>query len=168
MKSVGPLDTRPADDDPGRVRRVDFLDRLAWLLDDAFRIPGTDRRVGIDALLGLIPGVGDMVGALLSTYIIVEAARRGAPTTTIVRMLGNVAVETVIGAVPILGDLFDVVWKANLRNMTLLARALERPGQRRSPGDVLRLATVLITVAVIVLVAATAAFTVLLYRALAG
>ena len=96
------------------------LQRVAWLLDAAFPIPGTRQRFGLDAVIGLIPGVGDTLGALLSTYIIVEAARRGASVWTVARMLGNVAVETVIGAIPILGDLFDVAFKANMRNLRIV------------------------------------------------
>jgi hypothetical protein len=152
----------------GDVRRVEWLDRLAWLLDDLFGVPGTNQRFGLDAIVGLVPGVGDVVGALLSTYIIVQAARLGAPTATIVRMLGNVAVETIIGTVPILGDWFDVVWKANLKNVALLAQALDRPGPPRSSREIMRLATTIIVGSVVVLVAATAALTVALFRLLAG
>jgi hypothetical protein len=105
--------------------------RLAWWLDDAFRIPGTQQRVGFDALIGLIPGVGDTIGAVFSTYIIIEAARRGASVWTVARMLGNVGVETVFGAIPLLGDLFDVVFKANQRNLALLGDTLERNAPSR-------------------------------------
>ena len=133
------------------------LGRLAWLLDEAFRIPGTNQKVGIDPLIGLVPGVGDAIGALLSTYIIVEAARRGAPVWTVVRMLGNVAVETLVGAIPILGDLFDVVWKANMRNLALRYGTLERDRPPRDPRGVLRLASVIIVVTVVGLVPVSSA-----------
>ena len=144
------------------------LRRLAWLLDEAFAIPGTNQRVGLDALLGLIPGVGDTLGALLSTYIIIEAARRGASPWTVSRMLGNVALETIIGVVPIAGDLFDVVWKANLRNLDLLGAALARDEPPRDPRGVLRLAMLLIAGTMLVLVIGTALLTVALYRVLVG
>ncbi len=144
------------------------LGRLAWLLDEAFTIPGTNQRVGFDALIGLIPGVGDTVGALLSTYIIVEGARRGASPWMVVRMLGNVAVETVIGVVPIVGDLFDVVWKSNTRNLQLLGDTLLRDEAPRDPRGVLRLAALLIVATMIVLVVGTALLSVALYRYLAG
>jgi hypothetical protein len=140
------------------------LGRLAWLLDEAFTIPGTNQRVGFDALLGLIPGVGDTLGALLSTYIIIEAARRGASAWMVTRMLGNVALETVIGAVPIAGDLFDVVWKANVRNLALLGDTLARDEPPRDPRGVLRVAGVLIAVTMLALVFATALFSAALYR----
>jgi hypothetical protein len=142
------------------------LRRLAWWLDAAFRIPGTQQRIGIDGLIGLIPGVGDTIGALLSTYIIVAAARRGASVWTVARMLANVAIETTVGAVPILGDLFDVVFKANLRNMDLLAGTLERGVQPRDPTAVLRLATILIAVTITAVLIATVLLTIALYRSL--
>ena len=144
------------------------LQRVAWLLDAAFRIPGTQQRFGFDALIGLIPGVGDALGALLSTYIIVEAARRGASVWMVTRMLGNVAVETLIGAIPLLGDLFDVVFKANMRNLALLGDTLERGAPARDPQGVLRLATFLIGATMLTLLVATLMLTVALYRTWLG
>ncbi|MEO6029020.1 MAG: DUF4112 domain-containing protein [Candidatus Binatia bacterium] len=142
--------------------------RLAWWLDDAFRIPGTQQRVGFDALIGLIPGVGDTIGAVFSTYIIVEAARRGASVWTVARMLGNVGVETVFGAIPLLGDLFDVVFKANQRNLALLGDTLERDAPLRDPQGVLRIASVLIGLTVFGMLGLTMLLTIALYRALFG
>jgi hypothetical protein len=142
------------------------LQRVAWLLDAAFPIPGTQQRFGFDALIGLIPGLGDTIGALLSTYIIVEAARRGASVWTVTRMLGNVAVETVIGAIPLLGDLFDVVFKANMRNLALLGDTLERDAPPRDPQGVLRLATFLIVATMLTLLVVTLMLTIALYRTL--
>lgn len=144
------------------------LRRLAWWLDDAFRIPGTEQRIGFDALIGLIPGVGDTLGALLSTYIIIEAARRGASVWTVARMLGNVTVETVLGAFPIVGDLFDVVFKANQRNVALLGDTLERGAAARDPRGVLRLASILIAATMLGLFTATTLLTIWLYRLLVG
>jgi len=144
------------------------LQRVAWLLDAAFRIPGTQQRFGLDAIIGLIPGVGDALGALLSTYIIVEAARRGASVWMVTRMLGNVAVETLIGAIPLLGDLFDVVFKANMRNLALLGDTLERGAPVRDPQAVLRLATFLIGATMLTLLVATLMLTVALYRTWLG
>lgn len=142
------------------------LRRLAWWLDAAFRIPGTQQRIGVDALIGLVPGIGDTVGALLSTYIIVAAARGGASVWTVARMLGNVAVETTLGAVPIVGDLFDAAFKANLRNVALLADTLGRGAPPRDPTAVLRLATILIAVTITAIVIASSAITIVLVRAL--
>lgn len=96
------------------------MDLLATLLDSAFMLPGIDRRVGIDAVLGLVPVVGDALSALLSAYIIWEARRLGLPRWKIARMIGNVAVDTAVGAIPVVGDAFDVLFKANRRNMRIV------------------------------------------------
>jgi hypothetical protein len=103
------------------------LSDLARLLDEAIRIPGTNIRIGLDALLGLLPGGGDVAGGLLSGLIILQAARAGAPTAILSRMLGNVLIDVIIGAIPVLGDLFDVAWRANSRNVRLLESWRERP-----------------------------------------
>jgi len=92
---------------------------VGHLLDDAVRVPGTNVRVGLDPLLGILPVAGDTVAAALSLYIVVESARLGVSTATMLRMLGNVAVDLVVGSVPILGDLFDAAWRANRRNVEL-------------------------------------------------
>ena len=96
------------------------LERLAWILDESIPIPGTKRRVGLDPIIGLIPGAGDAVGVILSLWVVVEAGRLGAPGHMITRMLGNVFVEAIVGIIPIAGDLFDFVWKANSRNRDML------------------------------------------------
>jgi len=106
---------------------LDRLGRLAWLLDSAFLLPGTRFRFGLDALLGLIPGLGDALGVLVSSYIIREAARAGAPTSVLMRMVLNVAVEGLFGLIPIAGDIFDAAWKANQRNVALLEAVVENP-----------------------------------------
>ena len=100
---------------------------LTRLLDSAARVPGTSMRFGLDPILGLVPGLGDVAGAALSGYVVLLASRLGAPTTVIVRMLGNVVVDTVGGTVPVLGDLFDAGWKSNTRNLALLERHLGQP-----------------------------------------
>lgn len=112
------------------LRRVEFV---AGVLDEAIRIPGTDLRIGMDPIVGLLPGVGDLVGGAASLYIILEAARQGAPASVLVRMAANVAIDTLVGAIPVLGDLFDFGWKSNTRNARLLARHLKEPaGTRRA------------------------------------
>lgn len=128
---------------------------LARVLDTAVGIPGTKFRVGLDALLGLIPGAGDAVGAALSGYIILAAARAGAPRAVLLRMVGNVAVDTLVGAVPVLGDLFDVAFKANARNVRLLEQYAVDParvhkGSRRA-GALVVVVLALVLVGVITL-----------------
>ena len=100
---------------------------LTRLLDSAAGIPGTSLRFGLDPILGLVPGLGDVAGAVLSGYVVLLASRHGAPTTVIMRMLGNVVIDTVGGTVPVIGDLFDAGWKANSRNLALLERHLGQP-----------------------------------------
>ena len=105
--------------------------RLAWLLDNSIPVPGTSWRFGLDPLIGLIPGLGDLVGAALSGWILVEGDRMGAGRATLLRMFWNILVELVVGAVPVLGDLFDAGWKANAKNVALLERHLAAPGHQR-------------------------------------
>jgi hypothetical protein len=111
------------------------LERLAWLLDAQFVLPGTGFRFGADAILGLVPGVGDAIGAGLSAWLIVEAQRLGAPNTLLARMVANLMLDAAVGAVPVLGDVFDAAFKANLRNMRLLRRHLEEV-RARTPIDI--------------------------------
>lgn len=106
-----------AEDIAHRLRRVR---RLAWILDAAFRLPGTRFRVGVDAIVGLLPVGGSVVMGLVSLYIVWEAWRLRAPTSLLARMVGNVLMETAVDTVPIAGDLFDAAFKANLRNVALL------------------------------------------------
>ena len=112
------------------------LDLLSHLLDDFLRIPGTQIRFGLDGIIGLIPGIGDIIGAMASWIIILAAWLRGVPKVTLMRMLANVAIETVIGTVPVLGDAFDIAWKANRRNFALLERATGAvPAYRAGAGS---------------------------------
>ena len=113
-----------------RGARIARIDALATLLDTALVIPGTTVRFGLDALIGLFPAVGDIITTALSLFIVHEAYQLGAPSHVIVRMLGNVALDGVFGAVPLVGDAFDVLWRANRRNMRLLREWLERDKER--------------------------------------
>jgi hypothetical protein len=113
-----------------RARRLfsdENLDFVAHLLDDWFRVPGTSIRFGLDGLVGLVPGLGDILAGLASSIIILGAWVRGVPYITLVRMVVNVGLDVVIGAIPLLGDAFDIAWKANRRNYALLVRCLEQP-----------------------------------------
>ena len=103
-------------------------------MDAGIRVPGTNLRFGLDPILGLIPGVGDAAGAVLAGWILVEAIRLGASRATLIRIAGNLALDAVVGAVPVLGDIFDFAWKANLRNVALLERHLAAP-ERAARAD---------------------------------
>lgn len=109
------------------LSRLSRLRSFSRLLDEAIAIPGTGQRIGIEPILGLIPGGGDLVGLLLSSYILFEGIRIGASPGILARMVLNILVDTTIGSVPILGDLFDVVWKSNHRNVDLLEAYFENP-----------------------------------------
>ena len=102
------------------------LERMEQLLDRAVRIPGLNQRIGLDGILGLIPGVGDAAAAALALYAVAEAWHLKAPKRLIVRMLGNVLFDTAVGAVPVAGDLFDFLFKSNTRNLRLLKDWLAR------------------------------------------
>jgi len=112
----------------GEREALERLERLARLLDTAVAVPGTSIRFGADAVLGLVPGIGDLITTLLSSYIVYEAHRLGAPKRLIARMIGNVVLDSTLGAVPLAGDAFDVLWRANRRNVRLLREHLTKPG----------------------------------------
>ena len=111
---------------PAAAMRLARLRKLAWLLDAQFLLPGTRFRFGINGLLGLAPGAGDMVVGLVSLYIVNEARQLGAPPALLARMLANIGIEVLGGAVPVIGDMFDMAFKANLRNLALLDAWLTR------------------------------------------
>lgn len=103
-------------------RDVKRLAALARWLDSSIRIPGTRVTLGFDAVIGLIPVLGDSAGLVLGLWIVSRAHRLGVSTPTLVRMLGNIGIDTVLGAVPLIGDVFDIFWKANQRNIALLEK----------------------------------------------
>ncbi len=129
----GPSPLRIAD--LGPEASLARLETLAHLMDTAFVIPGINRRVGFDALIGLVPVIGDVAGMVISSYVVYEAKRLGAPRWLIARMGLNVAFDGLLGAVPIAGDIFDAAFKANRRNVALLRRWMERSGTLR-PGTI--------------------------------
>lgn len=109
------------------TREVTKLRTISWLFDELIRIPGTNIRFGADALLGLLPGGGDLLGGAVSSYAILIAARLGAPPAIIARMAMNIGIDALIGVIPLLGDIFDVGWKANRRNADLLEQYMRNP-----------------------------------------
>ena len=111
----------------GPAREIGALRALTRWMDEAIRVPGTPFRIGLDGLLGMIPGVGDLAGGLVSSSFIVAAARLGAPPAVLARMGLNIGLDALVGAVPFLGDLFDFGWKANRRNLDLLERHVADP-----------------------------------------
>lgn len=113
------------------IRTLEQLRSLSNILDNAVGIPGTRYRVGLDPVLGLLPGVGDYAGAMMSSYIVIQAARLGASRPTLGRMVSNILLESLVGTVPFVGDLFDAGWKANVKNIALLEEHLALPQSRK-------------------------------------
>ncbi|WP_251344274.1 DUF4112 domain-containing protein [Haloplanus halophilus] len=120
------IDELPDSVDRAAVRRMGLV---ACVLDESVRVPGTEFRVGLDPLLGVLPGTGDVVSGALSMYVVVESARLGVSYGTLLRMLANVAIDVVGGSVPVVGDLFDAAWKANTRNLDLALADLADDGR---------------------------------------
>jgi hypothetical protein len=114
---------------PTRADSLARISALAHLLDSAIMIPGTRRTIGLDAVLGLVPAVGDAISAALASYIIWEARQLGIPRWKIARMIGNTALDATVGAVPLLGDLFDLAYKSNKRNLRIVLDHLEKTGR---------------------------------------
>jgi hypothetical protein len=123
---------RPRMGGGGGAFRDENLDLLSRVLDTWFRVPGTNIRFGLDGIVGFIPGVGDFLAGLASCIIVLAAYFRGVPMITIARMVANLAIEVVVGLVPVLGNLFDIGWRANRRNYHLMERSLAAP--RRDTG----------------------------------
>lgn len=133
----------------------DWVRRLAWILDDAFAVPGLPgRRVGVDGLVALVPVVGDAAGIVLAFVIVVAGIAAGVSVPTVLRMMLHVGVEAVVGLIPFLGAVFDMAYKANNRNLALIEADLaDRSGTRRSSIRVLLLTAVVVIVAMLLLVA---------------
>ena len=149
--------TTVRDDGDGRAR-LGRVRRLSTLLDSAITIPRTRITVGLDPILGIVPGVGDVVPTAASAYIVAEAAALGVPRATLLRMCLNLLVDAVVGSVPLVGDAFDAVWRANDRNVRLLeARLADPDGERRDRRAVAVLGGVVFVSVLAVGVAAVAA-----------
>jgi hypothetical protein len=111
----------------GKAFDDENLDLLSHVLDDFIRIPGTSIRFGLDGIVGFIPGIGDLIGGIASCIIIIAAWVRGVSYVTVARMVANVAIEVLVGSVPVLGDIFDIAWRANRRNYALLVGSVDEP-----------------------------------------
>ena len=120
-RSIHPTDRRIAEL-KGREEAQRRLQRIARLMDSQVRVPVIGLRIGADAILGLVPGVGDLLSGAIGAYLIYEAQRLGIPRAAIARMIANIAVDTAIGAIPVAGDIWDFFFRANDRNMQILAR----------------------------------------------
>ncbi len=144
--------------EPAELGRLRAITRL---LDNAFTIPGTHYRFGLDAIIGLVPGFGDAVSAVFSGYLVLEASRLGAPRSVVSRMVANVAIDTIVGWIPLLGDIFDVAWKSNVRNMALLEEHVRHPAGARSGS---RRALILLGGLLIVLLAGAIALGILVTK----
>lgn len=156
---------RSAADEETSAKR---LRRLAWLLDNSIPLPG-GYRIGLDGLIGLVPGIGDAAGALVSSYMVVEAGRLGASKALLLRMAFNVLLETLVGAIPFAGDLFDFVYKANLRNLRLLEGHVRDPVAQRKSNRAVAAAIIVGVLAIVALVAwAIAALLGALFGAVGG
>ena len=134
---------------PRQIRGLEGLRKVAQILDSAFVVPGTSYRVGLDPILGLVPGLGDLVSPLFTIGILWQARELALPRIVQLRMIVNVAIDSLVGAVPMIGDLFDFAWKANTMNLALLERHAQEE-RTASAGDWL---FVILMVALVVLVA---------------
>ena len=145
--------------------RLTRVRTLARALDSAVPIPGTSFRFGLDPILGLVPGVGDLAGAVLSGYIVLAGVRMGVSRSGVLRMLANIAIDTFVGAVPIVGDLFDAGWKSNNRNVALIERHMADPHATRTGNRLVILAAVIV---LLIFLSAGIAVTTLVVRFLIG
>jgi len=147
MKSSSPIK---------QVARVSKLRRISRVLDNAITIPGTKFSFGLDPILGLLPGGGDTITGGISAYIVVEAARMGIPREVLGKMVGNILLDSFAGTIPVLGDLFDVGWKSNVKNIELLEKHLDIADTNKS--DRLFIFGLILLLAIIVLGFATLTF----------
>lgn len=121
----------------GPEESVARLEAVGRLMDGAFVLPGTNIRLGLDAIIGLVPVAGDVISGLVSSYLIWEARQLGAPRWLIARMMANTFLDTTLGVIPLVGDAFDLMFRANMKNMALLRRHMEKRGLTRTAGLVI-------------------------------
>ena len=121
----------------GPEESVARLEAVGRLMDGAFVLPGTNIRLGLDAIIGLVPVAGDVISDLVSSYLIWEARQLGAPRWLIARMMANTFLDTTLGVIPLVGDAFDLMFRANMKNMALLRRHMEKRGLTRTAGHVI-------------------------------
>jgi len=121
----------------GTEESVARLEALGRLMDGMFVLPGTNIRLGLDAIIGLVPVAGDVISGLVSSYLIWEARQLGAPRWLIARMMANTFLDTTIGAIPLVGDAFDLMFRANMKNMALLRRHMEKRGLTHTAGPII-------------------------------
>jgi uncharacterized protein DUF4112 len=121
----------------GPEESVARLEAVGRLMDGAFVLPGTNIRLGLDAIIGLVPVAGDVISGLVSSYLIWEARQLGAPRWLIARMIANTFLDTTLGVIPLVGDAFDLMFRANMKNMALLRRHMEKRGLTRTTGHVI-------------------------------
>lgn len=138
---------------PAATPQLRTLRTISWLFDELVRIPGTNLRFGIDALTGLIPGSGDLLGGAVSLYALAVASRFGAPASVVLRMALNILIDAMVGAIPLLGDLFDVGWKANRKNVELLEQYLAAPAAARRSSSVIVVLTATVLLFLLVAIA---------------
>ncbi|MDQ3800158.1 MAG: DUF4112 domain-containing protein [Acidobacteriota bacterium] len=137
-------------DERKQVEIEESLETLSKYLDGLFRVPGTGWRFGLDALIGLVPNVGDLATSLLSFYILIAGARYGVPKITLLRMAFNIGLDYVVGAIPFVGDAFDFFWKSNKQNMDLIRERAKGKGKGTAGDYIFVLTIILILIAVLI------------------
>ncbi|NDJ17607.1 DUF4112 domain-containing protein [Myxacorys almedinensis] len=153
--------------DPRTAASLSKLRTISHVLDNAIALPGTRYRVGLDPVLGLLPGGGDMIGAILSIYMVWESAQLGVPPATVTKMVSNLVLDAALGSFPVVGDFFDATWKANSKNLSLLEAHLNAPNveKKANPAFVLLLLSGFLMLA-IALAALTGVIIALVWNAL--
>ncbi|MBW4441716.1 MAG: DUF4112 domain-containing protein [Plectolyngbya sp. WJT66-NPBG17] len=141
-----------------RESTIARLRSLTHLLDNAFPIPGTKYRIGIDPIIGLLPGGGDVAMSFVSSYILVEAARLGLPRPALLRMLWNLILDALLGIIPMAGDFVDLAWKANSKNLALIEAHLAKPGQQTKADYLFVALLILVFLTVVIAIGALTVF----------